>query len=284
MGIAESLLYHAARRLYHTEVAHTDEMKRSLTDMDAYDRFRADSADKVIARLKAHDIGIRGRTVVDFGCNDGAVSGRYLREGAAKVIGLDIDAKALDRARFLHPAVTFLQSGVDRVPLDDASVDVIVSRDVFEHVAQPEPILRELFRALRPGGQMLIDTIGWRMPFAPHLWTTMPVPWAHVIASERSLLRACRRVYLSPWYQPTMHDLDADGRRLPNKYTHERIDRAYLNHYLVRDFERTFQQVGFCYETHIQVIAALKPMKFLCGVPWVREYVGSAVRFILRRP
>src|SRR6185437_332911 len=149
---------------------HTEEMKRSLSDMDAYDRFLSAEADKVIARLKQYGIDIRGRTVVDFGCNDGALSARYSRDGAANVIGLDIDAKALARARLLNPTLTFLQSGIDRIPLDDASVDVLVSFDVFEHVAKPLPILREIHRILRPGGQALIGTIGWRMPFAPHLW------------------------------------------------------------------------------------------------------------------
>jgi len=283
MAIADALLYHAAKRLYRTEIAHTEEMKRSLSDMDAYDRFRSAEADKVIARLKQYGIDIRGRTVVDFGCNDGALSGRYLREGAGRVIGLDIDAKALDRARLLQPAVTFLQSGVDRIPLDDASIDVLVSFDVFEHVAQPLPILREIHRILRPGGQVLIGTIGWRMPFAPHLWATMPVPWAHVLTSERSLLRACRRVYHSPWYTPNMHDLDAAGHRLADKYTADRISRDYLNHYLVRDFERAFRDVGFNYRTHVQAIGGLAPLKPLCRVPWVREFVGSAVWFVLAR-
>ncbi|MDE2471489.1 MAG: class I SAM-dependent methyltransferase, partial [Bradyrhizobium sp.] len=196
-AIAEALLYSAAKRLYRTEVAHTSEMKAALSDLDAYDRYREGEADKVIQALRRYSISLAGKRVVDFGCNDGALSSRYLKEGAREVIGLDIDAKALERARLLRPGCTFLQSGVDSLPLPDASVDLIVSFDVFEHVEKPEPILAEMRRVLAPGGQVVIGTIGWWMPFAPHLWATMPVPWAHVLTSERSLLRACRRVYHS---------------------------------------------------------------------------------------
>lgn len=167
------------------------------------------------------------------------------------------------------------------IPLADHSIDLIVSFDVFEHVAEPMPILREMRRILAPGGQIVIGTIGWKMPFAPHLWATMPVPWAHVLVSERTLLRACRRVYHATWYQPTMHDLGPNGERLPDKYTHETIARSYLNHCTVRNFERAFQETGFSFSTDIRPIGGRGFLKPLCRLPFVREFVGSTVWFVL---
>ncbi len=56
-------------------------------------------------------------------------------------------------------------------------VDVVLCYDVFEHVSRPAAVLDECYRILKPGGKMLIGTWGWYHPFAPHLWSTMPVPW-----------------------------------------------------------------------------------------------------------
>lgn len=282
MGVfGEALLFAAAKRLYRTEIAHTAEMKSALSDIDAYDKLREGGAEKVISALRRYRLEIKGRRVVDFGCNDGALSARYLKEGAAQVTGLDIDAQALERARQLRPGIRFLQSGVDLLPLEDQSVDLIVSLAVFEHVAKPEPILREMRRVLAPGGHIVIGTNGWKSPFAPHLWATMPVPWAHLLVSERTLLRTCRRVYRAPWYQPNMHDLASDGALLPDKYTGEHLSRDYLNQYTIADFERAFRETGFRYSTDVIPLSGSKALKTLCRVAWIREFIGSVVWFVL---
>jgi 2-polyprenyl-3-methyl-5-hydroxy-6-metoxy-1,4-benzoquinol methylase len=284
--IAQNILYLMAKSLYATEVAHSAQMKQSLTSIDAYDRFRSEESSRVIAALDHHGVPIAGKVVMDFGCNDGAISSAYLQEGAARVIGADIDSKALARARHLHPdeRLSFILSDVDHVPVESNSIDVLVSLDVFEHVAKPLPILREIHRVLVPGGHAVIGTIGWRMPFAPHLWSVMPVPWAHVLFSERTLLRACRRVYRSSWYVPNMHDYDASGKRLQDKYTHEAIPTDYLNKYLIRDFERIFRDLGFGCSTDIVLIGGSRWLRPLVRVPWLREFVGSSAWFVLTKP
>ena len=50
---------------------------------------------------------------------------------------------------------------VEALSLADASVDVIVSNDVFEHVNEPRRGLREMFRVLKPGGEMLLTVPFW---------------------------------------------------------------------------------------------------------------------------
>src|SRR5262249_18705078 len=135
------------------------------------------------------------------------------------------------------------------IPIEDSTIDAVISYDVFEHVSNPQVISEELWRILRPSGWVLIGTWSWRHPFAPHLWAVMPVPWAHLLASERTLLKACRRVYHAPWYRPNRHDFDAAGRRLADKYTEPAISRDYLNHYLIRDFEGAFRAAGFSCQT-----------------------------------
>jgi ubiquinone/menaquinone biosynthesis C-methylase UbiE len=288
-SLAEYLLFLAARSLYTTELAHDASMKASLQDQVAYARHRADLARRVVAAAAQYGVPIAGRRLLDLGCSDGAITPEYVRLGATSVVGVDIDSEAIQRARLrdVPPGVSFVASETGDVPLPDQSVQTVVCYDVFEHVSRPEPILRECYRVLEPGGKMLIGTWGWHHPFAPHLWSVMPVPWAHVFVSERTLLRACRRVYTAPWYRSTMHDLDAQGRPRPSKYLDaESISTDYLNKLLIRDFERVFSASAFRWK--INAVGFSNPLARwthpLLRVPWIREFVTAYIWVVLERP
>ncbi len=199
-----------------------------------------------------------------------------------------IHADAIETAntKFAGPNVKFRVSDTDRLPLADESIDTIISYDVFEHVATPAQILSECHRVLRPGGSMLIGTWGWYHPFAPHLWSVMPVPWAHVLFSERIMLRVCRRIYQTDWYQPNMHDFDENGERIPDKFNYESIPTDYLNKFLIRDFERTFQQSEFDFQIHPERFSsrAAAWTKPLLRVPVLKEFFTSYIWCVLSKP
>jgi 2-polyprenyl-3-methyl-5-hydroxy-6-metoxy-1,4-benzoquinol methylase len=287
MRIAEAILFQCARALYSTELAHSSEMKNALLNRAGHDVYRAGEIKRILEAIDRYDVSIAGRTVLDFGCNNGAISSEYLRRGAARVIGIDIDEMAIAKARELHSdqRLVFLHNTTSAIPLPDRSVDVVISYDVFEHVSKPAVILKELHRITVPGGKVVIATWSWRHPFAPHLWSVMPVPWAHLCVSERTLLRVCRRVYHSPWYVPNMHDYDADGQRLPDKFTHESISTEYLNKFLISDFERAFQESGFDCKTHAVPFASryARWTRPLVRLPWFREFLTGSAWFVLSR-
>lgn len=66
--------------------------------------------------------------------------------------------------------------------------DVVVSLDSFEHFARPEEVLGVMHGLLRPGG-VVVTSFGptWYHPLGGHLFSVFP--WAHLIFSERALLR-----------------------------------------------------------------------------------------------
>ena len=186
MSLPETILFSLAKRLYQSELGHSSEMKDALQSENAYADFRSQQSQFVLNAAAACGIRLKGKVVVDFGCFDGAITSRYADAEATHVYGIDIDKDAIAKARQHHSRdhITFLESDVKRMPLQDSSVDVILCYDVFEHVAHPADMLHECYRILRPGGQLLIGTWGWYHPFAPHLWSTMPVPWAHVFSQN----------------------------------------------------------------------------------------------------
>jgi SAM-dependent methyltransferase len=108
----------------------------------------------------------RNHTVVDYGCGPGNdLVGFLVRGRAHRVIGIDVSRKALELARgrlALHRAeparVSLIQvaDGAPAVPLDDASADLIYCEGVLHHTSDPDGILREFARILRPGAKATI--------------------------------------------------------------------------------------------------------------------------------
>jgi len=48
--------------------------------------------------------------------------------------------------------VTFLKGAIENIPLDDASVDVVISTCVINQAEDKGAVIKEAFRVLRPGG------------------------------------------------------------------------------------------------------------------------------------
>jgi 2-polyprenyl-3-methyl-5-hydroxy-6-metoxy-1,4-benzoquinol methylase len=285
MLISELVLYHLAHLLARSEVAHSSEMKAALTDRAKCDRYRGAEAGRVVDAAARFGITLRDADILDLGCNDGALTSEYVRQQPRSIVGADVDEVAVTYARkHASAAVDYRVSSTTALPVADASIDLILCYDVFEHVSQPAPILAECRRVLRPGGRMLIGTWGGFHPFAPHLWSTMPVPWAHVLVSERTLLRACRRVYQSRWYKPTFHDFDADGTRKREKYLEDSISTEYLNKFLVRDFERVFRESGLRWTVHLQPFGSAPWTSPLLSLPILREFIHGYLWAVLEKP
>jgi 2-polyprenyl-3-methyl-5-hydroxy-6-metoxy-1,4-benzoquinol methylase len=99
-----------------------------------------------------------GEVVLDVGCGDGAFAAELAAAGC-DVVGVDVDADAIERAARRAPGARFaLWSPDARLPLADASVDVVWAGEVIEHVAELAAWLSELRRVLRSGGRMLLST------------------------------------------------------------------------------------------------------------------------------
>jgi len=285
--LSEHILYWLARGLYKTQLAHSREMKEALSSPEKNTSYRAAQISRVVAAARRYGVQFGDKVVLDLGCSNGALTVQYLSTGARRVIGVDVDANAVAAARAQHagPSVEFHVSEATRLPLPDESIDTIISYDVFEHISHPAEILAECKRVLRSGGKMLIGTWGWYHPFAPHLWATMPVPWAHVFFSEATVLRTCRRVFHARWYVPTMHDLDEHGRKKEDKYSEEAIPTNYLNKYLICDFERIFRGSGLQWRIHLEPFGSryARWSRVFLRLPYLREFFHAYLWAVLQK-
>ena len=91
----------------------------------------------------------RGKRVLDLGCRSGALTQNFLDGNS--VVGLDVDPAALEKAAAL--GIEPVQANVEEpLPFEDASFDVVVAGELFEHLQFPDALVGEIRRVLRPGG------------------------------------------------------------------------------------------------------------------------------------
>jgi len=97
-------------------------------------------------------------TVCDLGCGPGQVA-RYLRDRGKDVVGVDVSAGMVAEAQRLNPDVTFIQADMRQLPVDDESWGGIAAFYSLIHLARAEVpiVLKELYRVLQPGGQLLVS-------------------------------------------------------------------------------------------------------------------------------
>jgi SAM-dependent methyltransferase len=88
---------------------------------------------------------------------------RWLQSKHLEVAGLEIDGSLIDAARARHGALPMIRATGTALPFATRSFDLVVSFDVFEHIADSDAHLREVTRVLRPGGSYLLQT--------PNKWT-----------------------------------------------------------------------------------------------------------------
>ena len=113
-----------------------------------------------------------GQHVLDLGCGTGtlAIMVKQLQP-SAEVVGLDADPEMLKVAKYKsshqNAPVKFDVGFTNKLPYPDASFDRILSSIMIHHLKTPdkETTAREVFRVLKPGGQLHIIDFG-----KPYTW------------------------------------------------------------------------------------------------------------------
>jgi ubiquinone/menaquinone biosynthesis C-methylase UbiE len=110
---------------------------------------------------------VAGKRVVDAACGEG-YGAALLGRAAASVVGVDIDAPTVDHASARYSdgsRVRFVEGSCTELPLADASIDVVVSFETIEHLAEADQprMLAEFARVLVPGGIVVISSPNKRL-------------------------------------------------------------------------------------------------------------------------
>lgn len=125
---------------------------------------------------------VTGQRILDIGCGTG---GDVLHLTAGnQVVGLDVSAKSLHWAQ-KHGLQVFAGDAERSLPFSSAQFDLLVIKDVFEHLLNPTALLQEAYRVLKPGGTLVANVpnhfyllirlrmlggkgLMWKTPFGDH--------------------------------------------------------------------------------------------------------------------
>jgi SAM-dependent methyltransferase len=129
-----------------------------------------------------------GETVLDLGSGGGLdvlLSARRVGP-TGKAYGLDMTDEMLALARENQRRagatnVEFLKGEIERIPLPDRSVDVIISNCVINLSGDKRTVLSEAFRVLRPGGRFAVSDVVVRGALPPQVRHSMEL-WVGCIA------------------------------------------------------------------------------------------------------
>lgn len=110
----------------------------------------------VLMEYKIKEIGplIKGSPILDIGCGDGRLlAGLRLWFGNT---GIDVDPEKIERARELHPKLTFHVADFLEWDAKGKFYRTVISTNVIEHVDNPMAFLRRCFELLDDYGQLIL--------------------------------------------------------------------------------------------------------------------------------
>jgi SAM-dependent methyltransferase len=236
--------------------------------------YDVESTRRFFARFNGH-LDVVGRSVLDVGCGRGATVIEAARRGAARVVGIDLriapqtvglvadDSALADRVELVETEGTLDELG-------SGAFDVVLSKDSFEHYAEPESFVFTLERRVKRGGVLAIG-FGplWKSPTGGHIEYMTPVPWAHLLFPEEVIMAERRR------FRP-----DEEARTFAEV-------TGGLNRMTLARFEAIMASSGLeCVYRDVNVGGnpVVKAMKAVSRIPGLRELFTTNLYGIWRKP
>jgi SAM-dependent methyltransferase len=167
--------------------------KAMVPDFHAYEKALGERF--LIPLLESRGIALDGRAVLDAGCGQGGVLAALGESHTlAEAHGVDLDADMVARGAARCGRGLRLEVA-DFLRLEGRNYDLILLRDVLEHIVDVEGAFRKAARLLRPGGVLFASFAPFWSPFGGHQHNgagpASRIPWLHLLpeAAFRSLLR-----------------------------------------------------------------------------------------------
>lgn len=224
----------------------------------------------------------KDKQVLDIGCGAAGKTLFYASCGVEHITGMDIVAHYEDEANGLAQQLgyadkfTFVLGDAASTPFADNSFDTIIMNDAMEHVDQPEAVLCECLRILRPKGRIYINFPPYDHPYGAHLSDAIGMPWVHRFFSEKTLIDG---------YKELVADLP-DGQSRIDFRISERADGteyfSYINHMSIRRFRGILKRLNlqpiYLYEAPLR--GFLKP---LAKLPVLKEAFVKMVVCVIEK-
>ncbi|BDI18533.1 SAM-dependent methyltransferase [Nostoc cf. commune SO-36] len=222
-----------------------------------------------------------GKVVLEIGCGHGALSIDAAISGAQRVIGLDLISQRIAFARRIvgerfpdiANKIEFHHLDIDSMTALDGKVDVVISKDTFEHIMGLDRVLLSIRRLLKEGGLLITGFSPlYHSPFGDHGFTSIgrpiKLPWSHLILGDARVVAHYKK------YHP---GVECDS-----------IYELGLNKLKRHEFLEAFDRTGFrvVNETINALEGASKLMpvlRLLNKVPALKDYTTVSMYVVARK-
>lgn len=135
--------------------------RRTLDHLRSFLRFADQSNGNGHARPQSSDV-LSGRLILDLGCGMGGLTTALALEGASvQPLDFNRDYCRITRLRGTRYGLRLqpVNAAGEHLPFADGRFDLVVCMDVLEHVSDPEKLISEISRCLKPGGLCQLTAI-----------------------------------------------------------------------------------------------------------------------------
>ncbi len=202
---------------------------------------------------------VKGARAADIGSGTGRIVNMLLDAGAAHVHAVEPSAAMAvlkENTADRRDRVTCVNGPGETLP-PDLGLDLVVSMGVLHHIPEPGPVVRAAYRALRPGGRMLVWLYGREgnetyLRFAEPLrrvTTRLPhgalVGVSHALSLALDVYIAACRVLPLPMRAYMREVLAKFPRRIRTLTIYDQLNPAYAKYYTRDEAEALLRAQGF---------------------------------------
>lgn len=224
----------------------------------------------------------KDKVVLDIGCGAGGKTIYYASLGAKKIYGLEILEKYRDQSETLaaekgySDVFEFICEDAAHISIDSNSIDTIIMNDAMEHVDEPEKVLAECYRVLKPNGRIYLNFPPYNHPFGAHLSDAIGIPWVHCFFSNKTLITV---------YKDLVKDLPDGELRIQFRISKDDTGKeyfSYINKMSIKRFHKVLKQSKF--NTYYYAEEPLRNIfKVLAKLPIFKEFFVKMVVCILEK-
>lgn len=222
-------------------------------------------------------------TILEIGCGEGGNIKPFLDRGC-KVTGIDLSPSKIENAEIFfegHPQRDKLTLIVQDIYLmhEDMQFDLIVMRDVIEHIPHQEKFMAFVKRFLKPGGMIFFGFPPWYMPFGGHQQVCdsklSKLPWIHLF--PMSIYLGLLKLFgETPTRIASLQEVKETGISI------ERFRRiAQLENY------QCLEEILYLFNPNYEVKFGIKPKKqlaLIAALPFVRNFFTTCMYVVLQLP
>lgn len=224
-----------------------------------------------------------GKRLLDIGAGAAGKTVYYLTRGAAYAVAVDLledlAAEAHDCAREHGVADRFEYLVCDAacLPFDACEFDAVIMNDAMEHMREPERVLAEIERVLKPHGRLYINFPPYLHPYGEHLSDAIAIPWVHLFFDEPTMIAAYKELVDSLPDARMRIELRISRDENGNEYF------SYINKMTIARFNELCRTISLK-RVHYAEIPLRRYLSPLARLPILKELLTKCVVAVLEKP